>query len=74
LSVKLHDIIKPMHSRFEGIQHNMEIDNISIDSRSLQNNAGTLFFALSGQNRDGHEYINALIYKGVMNFPDRCYG
>jgi alanine racemase len=68
LSVKLHDIIKPMHSRFEGIQHNMEIDNISIDSRSLQNNAGTLFFALSGQNRDGHEYINALIYKGVMNF------
>lgn len=68
MSVKLHDIIQPMHSRFEGIQRDMEIDNVSIDSRSLQNNAGTLFFALNGQNRDGHQYINTLIDKGVVNF------
>jgi len=46
----------------------MEIDNVSIDSRSLQNNSGTLFFALSGQNRDGHQFIRALIDKGVRNF------
>jgi len=57
-----------MHSRCEGIQPDMEIDNVSIDSRSLQNNAGTLFFALSGQNRDGHQYITSLIEKGVVNF------
>jgi UDP-N-acetylmuramyl pentapeptide synthase len=57
-----------MHSRFEGIQPDMEIDNVSIDSRSLQNNTGTLFFALSGQNRDGHQYITSLIEKGVVNF------
>lgn len=68
-----------MHSRFEGIQRDMEIDNVSIDSRSLQNNAGTLFFALSGQNRDGHQYIPALITKGVVNFvvshiPDEAIG
>jgi Alr-MurF fusion protein len=46
-----------MHSRFEGKYPDMEIDNVSIDSRSLQNNAGTLFFALGGQNRDGHDYL-----------------
>ena len=57
-----------MHSRFEGIAPDMEIDNVSIDSRSLQNNAGTLFFALGGQNRDGHNYIDELITKGVLNF------
>lgn len=46
----------------------MEIDNVSIDSRSLQNNSGTLFFALKGQNHDGHQYIAELIEKGVINF------
>ena len=68
MSVKIQDLIPAMHSRFEGIQPDMEIDNVSIDSRSLQNNAGTLFFALSGQNRDGHQYITFLIEKGVVNF------
>ncbi|KGO84928.1 alanine racemase [Flavobacterium rivuli WB 3.3-2 = DSM 21788] len=68
MSVKIQDLIPAMHSRFEGIQPDMEIDNVSIDSRSLQNNAGTLFFALSGQNRDGHQYITSLTEKGVVNF------
>lgn len=57
-----------MHSRFEGTAPNVEIDNVSIDSRSLQNNAGTLFFALGGQNRDGHLFVKELIDKGVINF------
>ena len=57
-----------MHSRFEGTAPDVEIDNVSIDSRSLQNNAGTLFFALGGQNRDGHLFVKELIDKGVINF------
>lgn len=57
-----------MHSRFDGVVAAAIIDNVSIDSRSLQNNSGTLFFALSGQNRDGHRYINELINNGVANF------
>ncbi|RYJ41612.1 bifunctional UDP-N-acetylmuramoyl-tripeptide:D-alanyl-D-alanine ligase/alanine racemase [Flavobacterium beibuense] len=68
MSIKTQDIIKAVNPRFEGIQPDMEIDNVSIDSRSLQNNAGTLFFALPGQNRDGHYYIPELIAKGVLNF------
>jgi len=44
------------------------IDNVSIDSRSLQNNKNTLFFALVGPNNDAHIYISSLIEKGVQNF------
>lgn len=68
MSVCLKDIIPALHSRFEGNEQNMEIDNVSIDSRSLQNNSGTLFFALGGQNRNGHQYIKELVNKGVVNF------
>lgn len=44
------------------------IENISIDSRSLQNNQGTLFFALKGHNHDAHQYLENLIDKGVQFF------
>jgi alanine racemase len=44
------------------------IDNISIDSRSLQNNKNTLFFAIVGPNNNAHIYISDLIEKGVQNF------
>lgn len=52
------------------VENNPEttIDTISIDSRSLQNGAHTLFFALVGHNNDGHNYISGLIEKGVQNF------
>lgn len=68
MSVHTHNITTALQARFEGPQPDMEIDNVSIDSRSLQNNSGTLFFALGGQNRDGHQFIPALIAKGVLNF------
>lgn len=68
MSLTTHTIIPALHSRFDGIKPDMEIDNVSIDSRSLQNNSTTLFFALHGQNRDGHQYITELINKGVLNF------
>lgn len=68
MSLPIKNIIPAIRSRFEGIDADMEIDNVSIDSRSLQNNNGTLFFALGGQNRNGHDYIAQLIEKGVQNF------
>ncbi len=79
MSIPVKAIIPAMHSQFEGTMPGMEIDNVSIDSRSLQNNSGTLFFALNGQNRDGHTYIADLIDKGVLNFvvthiPVGCNG
>ena len=53
------------------------LDSVSIDSRSLQNGAQTLFFALVGANTNAHFYIKDLIESGVRNFvvtyiPEDC--
>lgn len=45
-----------------------EFDHVSIDSRSLQNGPSTLFFCLKGHNHDAHQYIEALLQKGVSYF------
>ncbi len=62
---KINEVLK---TNFIGNYNNCNILNISIDSRSLQNNDATLFFALIGTNNDGHLYINDEIEKGVRNF------
>jgi alanine racemase len=68
MSVILKDIIQSMHAEtnFENVLD--VIDNVSIDSRSLQNTNKTLFFALVGPNHDAHIYIEDLISKGVHYF------
>jgi Alr-MurF fusion protein len=68
LTLSIRNIISILKAHFEGINDIAIIDSISIDSRSLQNNETTLFFALVGPNHDGHNYINELIEKGVSNF------
>lgn len=67
MSLKIQHIVPEIQARLSG-NPDIEITNVSIDSRSLQNNSGTLFFALSGQNNDAHSYIPDLIGKGVRNF------
>lgn len=57
-----------LHAKWLGNHPNVLIENISIDSRSLQNGAQTLFFTLVGPNNDAHFYIEELIAKGVSNF------
>jgi alanine racemase len=76
---KINHIIREMKTRIEGSFDEFSIENISIDSRSMQNNAGTLFFALKGQNHDAHDYIYKLIEKGVTHFvveyiPEKVQG
>ena len=68
MALSLQNIIPQINAEIHGNHSNTEIDNVSIDSRSLQNNANTLFFALSGPNYDAHSYIKELIEKGVQNF------
>jgi len=46
----------------------IEISDISVDSRSLRNAQNTLFFALKGLNHNAHEYIKDLYEKGVRFF------
>jgi len=68
LSLSLKNIVPVIHAKWLGVDETCVIDNVSIDSRSLQNNNGTLFFALVGQHHDGHQYIAELLEKGVQHF------
>ncbi len=44
------------------------ISNVFIDSRNILNPINSLFFAISGKNNNGHNYIEDLIERGVRNF------
>lgn len=67
MTLSTSNIEKILHAKRFG-DSNGTIDNVSIDSRSLQNNEKTLFFALIGPNNDAHIYIKSLIEKGVRFF------
>lgn len=67
MTLSIPNIEKILHAKRFG-DSNGTIDNVSIDSRSLQNNEKTLFFALVGPNNDAHIYISSLIEKGVRCF------
>ncbi|MBL0014524.1 MAG: bifunctional UDP-N-acetylmuramoyl-tripeptide:D-alanyl-D-alanine ligase/alanine racemase [Flavobacterium sp.] len=66
LSIK--NIVPILHAQWVGNHPNTLVENIAIDSRSLQNGAQTLFFAIAGPNHDAHIYIAELLEKGVRNF------
>ncbi|WP_162126987.1 bifunctional UDP-N-acetylmuramoyl-tripeptide:D-alanyl-D-alanine ligase/alanine racemase [Flavobacterium phycosphaerae] len=64
----IRNIVSIIKANWVGQNDVAVIDTISIDSRSLQNGANTLFFAITGPNHDGHVYIEELITKGVQHF------
>jgi alanine racemase len=66
--LSLKNIAKILQASWVGNQPNTLIENISIDSRSLQNGPSTLFFAIVGPNNDAHTYVAELVAKGVRNF------
>ena len=68
MAIPLQNIIPQINAEVHGTVSNTQIDTVSIDSRSMQNNENTLFFALSGPNYDAHQYISELIAQGVQHF------
>jgi alanine racemase len=68
LTFPVKNIIPILNAEWHGTTIESGIDNISIDSRSLQNNESTLFFAISGPNNDAHNFIAELIDNGVRFF------
>ena len=79
MNFNLQHSIKACQGEFIGNSTDFLVEHISIDSRSMQNGANTLFFALKGQNHDAHHYIEELISKGVRYFvveyiPVNCQG
>ena len=68
MTLSIPNIVSIIQASWVGTNDAATIDFISIDSRSLQNGSSTLFFALSGPNHDGHQYLEELIEKGVQHF------
>jgi len=61
--ISLQDIVKAV----EGdvcITENISIENISIDSRNIKENA--LFIPIKGENFDGHDYIEKAFSEGAI--------
>lgn len=46
----------------------LKIESVAFDTRKIINGNNTLFFALKGEFRDGHEFINEAYGKGVRTF------
>ena len=68
-SYQISDIAQYLHSEaFVGDSTETEINHLLFDSRKLTHAASTLFFALKGDYKDGHSYIEELVKKGVRNF------
>lgn len=55
-------------ANFLGIAQDFIIQDVSIDSRSLKNAEGVLFFAIKGKFNDAHHFIPELIQRGVKHF------
>ncbi|WP_310556436.1 bifunctional UDP-N-acetylmuramoyl-tripeptide:D-alanyl-D-alanine ligase/alanine racemase [Flavobacterium sp.] len=68
MNLSIKNIIPILNANFQGIDQDVYFDNVSIDSRSFQNNNKTLFFAIVGINNDAHTYIEELVKMGVQNF------
>ncbi|MGH2553502.1 MAG: bifunctional UDP-N-acetylmuramoyl-tripeptide:D-alanyl-D-alanine ligase/alanine racemase [Chitinophagaceae bacterium] len=50
------------------IRNDQIIEHLILDSRKISTPAGSLFFAMKGLRRDGHQFIPELYKKGVRNF------
>lgn len=77
MKISIQNTVSQLGAQFVGDTKEAIIDTIAVDSRSLQNGATTLFFALVGPNHDAHNYIDSLIEKGVRYFvvthiPEVC--
>jgi len=57
-----------LHTIVPITKNELNVLDISVDSRSLRNTANTLFFALKGNNHNGHDFLNDLYAKGVRYF------
>ena len=68
MTLTIRNIIPVINAQFLGNSISGVIENISIDSRSLHNGSGTLFFAIDGNNHDGHEYISSLIAEHDVSY------
>jgi len=63
-----HHIANIINGRILQTVDDGSIEHLVIDSRKIVFPSSSIFFALSGPRRDGHQYIEEVYQKGVRNF------
>jgi len=53
---------------FGNVPSDYQVIHLSVDSRTLLNPEGTVYFALRGLRNDGHQYVEELQNRGVRIF------
>ena len=63
-----HHIANIINGRIVQVVDDNNIEHLVIDSRKIVFPASSIFFALAGPRRDGHDFINEVYEKGIRNF------
>lgn len=64
----VEEIAKIIRGKFLQKTDTPLIEHLTLDSRKLSYTDLSIFFAIKGSRRDGHQFINELYEKGVRNF------
>jgi alanine racemase len=68
LNLELNDFATAVHGTVHGLSIQGAIDVVLIDTRKIIDSATSVFFALKGEFRDGHQFIESAIEKGILYF------
>lgn len=66
--MKFSGLVKCCAGRMLQAPLDIEIQGLAFDSRQIAVQSGVVFFAISGQNHDGHQFIDDAYEKGVRLF------
>jgi alanine racemase len=68
MGYNLVNISSIIHGKLLQVFDNSIIEHLLLDSRKIYSPSTSLFFALKGPRRNGHQFISELYNKGVKNF------
>jgi alanine racemase len=68
MEYKLEKISSIINGKSLQVYQESFIEHLLLDSRKIYSPSTSLFFALKGPRRDGHQFISELYNKGVKNF------
>lgn len=68
MSYTVKNICSIVNGKFLQFNQDDELAHLLTDSRKIFSASSSLFFALKGPRRDGHEFIPELFRKGIRNF------